>query len=703
MSEEYTDAPNEPGASKPWLDAINEAEKAFQTYQDKCDSIEQVYGKLERLAEAQGDREFQIFWANLEVLRPSMYQRPPQPVVMPRHTDTGEVPRKAAEMLERALEFDVEFDDVHDVMLQVRDDLALTARGVPWVLDNGHVIHVDRRDFLHEPCRKWQECGWVARRAYITRDEGVERFGDVFKDAKREEIGKKRDDDYQSTQKKAQVWEIWSRTEGKVVWVTEGVEDTLDESEPLIDVKGFFPCPRPAYGTVERGTLLPIPDFVYYRDQVDEINELTERISALSENLRMKGFYGAGTSEVGEAIEAAFAQTDNKAILVPVSNFAALGGQSLKDSIIWLPVTEVAQVIEQLVSLRRQLIEDVYEITGLSDIMRGVTDAQETLGAQNLKAQYGSIRVREKQNELVRVALEVIRLKGEIYAETMPAQELAQMAGMQIPSQVQIQQQVQQIMSRAQQAAQQAMQQQVPQEQMQQAKQQVEAQVQELQGQVTIEQVDGLLKNQRLRPFILEIETDSTIAPNEELEKQNRIEMLTAMGGFMGQAMPLLEQAPQAAELMGEMLRFGAGAFRSNREMGQVIDDFVDKMRNAPAGEDNSAEKAKMQVEQQKAQMEAQKMQAETQRHQRELQVREFEAKQKARVAEADAQARQYEVKANAAIKQFELSLKAQEVGIKQDDQALKRQQAEIQAIFDAEELELEKDQKRPVALGDGQ
>jgi len=697
--DQNTDAQNKPGLSKPWLDAINESQKAFQTYFDKCASIEKIYGKLESLADTAGDREFQIFWANLEVLRPSMYQRPPQPVVMPRHTDTGEIPRKAAELLERALEFDVEFDDVHNVMLQVRDDLALTSRGVPWVLDNGHVIHVDRLDFLHEPARKWSECGWVARRAYITRENGVQRFGDDFIDAKTEVMGEKRDDEYQSTQKKAQVWEIWSKTENKVVWVTDGVDTVLDESGPLFDVKGFFPCPQPAYATIERGTLLPIPDFVYYRDQVDEINELTERISALSESLRMKGFYAAGTSDVGEAIETAMAQTNSKAVLVPISNFAALGGTALKDSIVWLPVTEVATVIEQLVMLRRQLIEDVYEITGLSDIMRGVTDAQETLGAQNLKAQFGSIRVREKQNELIRIARDIIRMKGEIYAETMPVEELAQMAGMQLPTDEQIAQQVQQIMQRAEQAAMQAQQsgQQIPPEALQQAQQQIQAQVQKLKQTVTINQIGQLLANQRTRPFSLEIETDSTIAPNEELEKQNRIDLLTAMGGFMGQALPLIEAKPEAAELVGEMLRFGAGAFRSNREMGQVIDDFVEKMKGGTAQPDDGANKAEMA----KVQAEQQRMQADMQIKQQELQLRAQEMQSKQAEAQEAAKVRQYDAQVNAAIKQHELALKAQDMGIKQDAQMLSRQQAEIQNLLDVEELKLERTQQRPVALGD--
>jgi len=679
--DDQTDAPEQPGASKPWLDAIGEAEKAFQVWQEKCDSIDKLYASLTTLAEAKGDREFQIFWANMEILRPSIYQRPPQPVVMPRHSDTGEVPRKAAEMLERVLEYDVESDDLHETLIQVRDDVALAGRGVPWVLDNGQCIHVDRRDFIHEPGRKWQEVGWVARRAYPTLEQGVKRFGDIFRDAKRQEVGNEREDEYQSTDRKAQVWEVWSKTEGKVIWVTEGVDTVLDEQPPLIDVKGFFPCPKPAYSTLERGTLKPVPDFVYYRDQVDEINELTARISALSESLRMKGFYAAGVSEIGEAIEAAMRQTDNKAILVPVSSAAAMGGQALKDSVIWLPVAEVASVIENLIGLRRQLIEDVYEITGLSDIMRGVTEASETLGAQNLKAQFGSIRVREKQNELVRVALDVLRIKAEIYAETYELRDLMIMAGMQFPTQMQVQQAV-------------AQGQQVP------------------PNTVTAEQVQHLLQEQRIRPFALEVETDSTIAPNEQAEKQQRIEFLQAVGQFIGQAAPVVQQQPEMAPFMGELMRFGVGAFRAGRDLGGEIDQFVEQMKAQAqgAGQDQQpspeqikaqAEAQKMQLEGQRAQMEMQVKRAELQLRQQEMQIRAAEMQAKQSEAAANAETRQYDARARAAIKQVELTLKAQELGIKVDDQRLKERMAEIQTLIDMKEIELEREQKRPVRIGD--
>ena len=44
------------------------------------------------------DREFQMFRANLEILKPSVYSRPPAPVVVPRFKDRKELPREASEL-----------------------------------------------------------------------------------------------------------------------------------------------------------------------------------------------------------------------------------------------------------------------------------------------------------------------------------------------------------------------------------------------------------------------------------------------------------------------------------------------------------------------------------------------------------------------------------------------------------------------------
>jgi hypothetical protein len=284
------------------------------------------------MATTHADREYKMFWANLEVLRPAIYARPPVPVVVPRWKDQKELPRKASEVLERALILNFEEIGLDGIMLQVRDDLATVGRGAAWVRletaeggDRNVIDHLDRADFLHEPARSWAEVGWVAKRAWLARHQVRERFGDA---AARSVRLKKPQDGKGETQipdhtaeRKAEIWEIWSRTKGLVVWVSPEVEEVLDIREPYLRLDGFFPCPRPAYATRERRSLIPVPDFYYYRDQLEEINDLTARIAALSNALRLCGFYPGGSGDLAEAIETALQNTSDSARVIPVANF----------------------------------------------------------------------------------------------------------------------------------------------------------------------------------------------------------------------------------------------------------------------------------------------------------------------------------------------------------------------------------------------
>lgn len=673
----------EPESSKAWLNLIEDAERAMLDWQQKSDSIDKQYADLNKLAGVSRDREFQLFWANIQVLGPSIYSRPPVPVVVPRFRNRKPIPRTASEMLERTTNVGFEQEDIDSTMILIRDDLTRLARGCAWIryedkekkgkkAERVCIDHVDRRDWLCSPARKWQEVDWVARRAWMSAEEMEKRFeGDDWKTAAFEVMDRDRKArGNRDPIKKAGVWEIWSKSEDRVVWVTEGVETLLESGEPHLTLDGFFPCPRPAYATVQPGSLVPVPDYVYYKDQIEEINQLTGRIAALSDSLKLKGFYPGG-GEVGDAIEAAMARSDDKSIMVPVANWAAFGGTG--EQIIWLPIDMVAATITGLVELRRSLIDDVYQITGLSDIMRGSTNANETLGAQELKSQYGSIRVRDRQNELVRIARDITRLVAEVMAENFSQKTLEDMSQMELPTDAEIKKQVKALEDQGKQIAA-GVQQQINQAQqdpkmmaqakekpeeaekaLQQIKQQAQEQIGQIQQQVqkigetvTIEQVMKLFKDQRLRPFVLDIETDSTIAPDENAQKQRATEFITSVGGYMGQAFPLVQAMPQSAPLVADMLKYVASQFRAGRELDTTIDEFAENMKAAAShpkpNPEADAAQATVQAEQQRLQMDQQKMQAD-------MQAKQQDGQLKMQQAQADEQRKQQSAQADLQIK----------------------------------------------------
>ena len=656
----------EPKSAAGWLSRIKSAERAFDTYQDKCDRIDQLFGTLERLSNSVRDREFQLFWSNMQVMGPATYARPPKPVVTPKFADRRPVYRVASEFLERCASVSFDLSDINSVMLQVRDDLNIAARGAPWVRYESKadadgpteaicIEHVDRRDFLHEPARKWAEVDWVAKRSWLTRREMRKRFrktsGDAYQTADFSVQSEDRERGSASHASKAGVWEIWCKSEKRVIWVAPGCEKLLDDDKPHLSVSGFFPCPQPAYATVQRRSLIPIPDVLFYQDQLDEISDLTARIHALGRALQVKGFYQGG-GEIGEAIETAMAVEDPGKMLVPVSSMAAFGGGG--EPIMWLPVDMIAQTILSCVELRRQLIDDVYQIIGLSDIQRGSTEAQETLGAQQLKNQNGSARVRDKQNELVRVARDLVRIASEVMVDQFDRKTLIDMAQMDIPTDAEQKRQVEDLKRQAKEAfdaqVQQAMANpeaaQMPPEAQQQAIQQLQQQIMaEIGPQIdtiektpTIDEVMEFLKDNKLRPFVLDIETDSTVFPDEMAEKQSRAEFLGAFSTAAAAITPLLAAGAPGAKLAGGMIKFALGPYRVGRELEGMVDDFVDaapQMAEAMAGGQDDgglaeAQKALADAEMLKAQAQQAKVEADMQGKMQDLQLKTAQAQMKA-------------------------------------------------------------------------
>jgi hypothetical protein len=599
--------------SKAWLNRLLEVETAFEPWNDHCDRIDKLYASLDRLATNANysgrmvrDREFAMFWANCEVIKPSIYASAPIPVVAPKFKDRRPMYQQASEVMERCCHVAFDLTRINDLMLLVRDDLAMNGRGVPWCRYQSkgesryesERVCIDfkgRRDFLHSLSANWREVTWVAAASFLTRGEARKRFrkhsGDEYQRAEYKVNRDSKEVGGTDNRERAAFWEIWSKHEKKVIWVAHGCENILDESAPHLELQNYFPCPKPAYGTLQRGSLVPVPDVMQYKDQLDEINLLTARIHALSDCLEAKGFYPAGGGELQEAVQAAVETHTPGRMLVPIANWAAFGGT--KEIVIWLPIDMIATTITALVALRKQIIEDIYQITGMADIMRGETDPNETLGAQKLKNQYGTTRIRDKQQEMVRVARDLVEITSEIITEKFDSVTMIEMSQTQLPTQDMIKQQIKDLKKETQDAINMAEQQlrQMPPDQaqqalpqIQQAIQQANAEVEKLQQEVTIEQVLHFLRDSRAKSFVMDIETDSTIMADEDGEKQRRTEFIGVLGQLLPQLSTMIQADPATAPFCGEVLKFATAPFRAGRSLDGAIDDLIEQMKQKGAG-----------------------------------------------------------------------------------------------------------------------
>ena len=653
----------EPKSAKAWLNLLEESEDAFENWNSHCDNIDKLFASLERLSSSSSasfnraakQKEFQLFWANCEVIKPAIYAKAPIPVVTPKFKDRRPVYQQASEVMERCCIVAFDLTRINDLMLLVRDDVALIGRGVAWCryegrrngsyYDDHERVCIDfkgRRDFLHSISRNWREVTWVAAASYLTRSEARKRFkkysGDEYQQAEYKVDKESKNVGGADNRERAKFWEIWHKGSRRVVWVSQGCENILDEDDPHLDLQNFFPCPRPAYGTLQRGSLVPVPDVMQYRDQLDEINLLTARIHALSDALECKGFYPAGGAELAEAFQAAVAMHTDGRMLVPIANWAAFGGT--KDIIVWMPIDMISTTITACVMLRKQIIDDIYQITGMADIMRGDTDPNETLGAQQMKAQYGTTRIRDKQQELARVARDLVEITSEIITEKFKGDTIVEMSQTQLPTKKMVEQQLKQIQGQVQQLNQVLLQQPKPQQgqqqppgadphtqQLQQMLQAGQQELQKLQQQPTLDQVLELLKDNRVKSFVLDIETDSTIMADEMAEKAARTEFMQVMGGLMQQLGQLISADPSSATLCGELLKFGTAPFRVGRSLEGAIDEYVEqvKARGGQKGDDptTAQNKTAIQIEQMKDATAKQKIQADAVLKQKELDMQD--------------------------------------------------------------------------------
>jgi hypothetical protein len=680
----------EPTNARVWLDMIIDAERAFEDWHANCDNIDKEYANLERLSSGTRAKEFQMFWANMQVLAPSVYARPPVPVVVPKFKDRRPIFQAASEVAERCAIVAFDLSSIHNSLLLARDDMVLHGRGALWLRherardgkpEKVCIEHKDRRDFLHDPARNWYEVQWVAAASYLTREEARKRFGrysgDAWDTAEYKIDREVRDVGGADDRERAKIWEVWHRGLGRVVWVSEGVDVLLDDAPPHLELQGYFPCPRPAYGTLQPGSLVPVPEVLYYRDQLQELDKLTGRIHALSDAVEVKGFYPSGGNEMADAIEGALRLKSNGRVLVPIKDWAAFGGS--KEVIVWMPIDMIANTINVLVTLRKQIIDDIYQVMGLSDIMRGATDPNETLGAQQLKMQSGSVRIKDKQAEIARLSRECVQITTEIITEKFSDDTIMQMSQTQLPRKaehfMQLQQKQQAFQQQAMQAQQRMQQLQAPPQggspgappgmgmqqggpppgappmqapggpppgadptaEIQAALQQAQSELESFAQKPTYEDVMMFLRSNRARNFVLDIETDSTIQFDEQKEKQSRAEFLQVLAPMLQQVGAMVSALPTLAGFAGEILKFGVAPYRVGRQLDNAIDEAVQTMMAAAGqagqgglggpGDKNDKDTAASDAI--KAQVEREKLQWQTQENEKERQLKIAELQMK--------------------------------------------------------------------------
>jgi len=571
-----------------WLNCISSYDNEFKKWEARTNKIVKRYRDDNRNQNTNETAKFNILWSNVQTLIPAVYARLPKADVSRRFGDNDPVARVASQLIERALDYEIEhYTDFRSTMKHAVEDRFLGGRGVAWVRYEPHVRtqdmpedglqvtedvdeadeygekqvknvmtldgamgeevepqeeieyecaptdYVHWKDFGHSVARTWEEVTAVWRWVYMTKESLAERFGEEMAKKIPLDAGPETNKQYTTQNKdftRAKICEIWDKESGKVFWISKSCPQVLDERDDPLELENFFPCAKPLYATMTSDTLVPVADFVLYQDQATELDILTDRIDGLVKALRVRGVYDASQP----ALQRLLTEGDNNTLL-PVDKWMAFSEKGgLKGSIDLLPLDTLSNALLQCYRARDEIKNQIYEITGISDIVRGQTAASETATAQQIKGQYAGLRLRAMQEDVALFASELFQLKAQVICTKFQPATIMQYAA-----------------ADAMQDADKAL----------------------------IPQALELIKNKPLRSFRIQVDSDSLVQIDENQNKRDRVEFLQAMGGFLSQAVPMGAQAPELVPMLIELVKFGVGAYKKAEPIEGMIDQAMDQLK----------------------------------------------------------------------------------------------------------------------------
>lgn len=590
-----------------WKRELEGATKRERAWLKEADSLFKQYRAGEKRKNA-----FNMLYANTATLRPALYSGAPQPDVRRRFRDADPIGKAVGEVMDRGLTYSIDAYDFNTCAKFDVLDALVTGRGISRIryipsineadvevegdydeLEYEQVIceHVDYRDFRHGYGRTWKEVEWIAFRHTLKKSDIEKKFGEDVADECEYESDREDDDkeaqsdldEFDDDSKTAEFWECWDKEGKRVFFYTKSIKRLVfpvenPDGEPPLTLKDFWPIPCPLQLVEDSSDLVPVPPYMLYKEQADELNAISRQINTVLKGLKLRGIYDSALTELSQLMAAG----DND--LIAVQNAQQYIDKGLDKAIAWLPIDMAAQVLKELYIARETAKQIVYEVSGISDILRGATDASETATAQQLKANYASGRLSAMQKGTEEYCKGLVMIMAEVIAEKFQPETLQKMTGLQFPTTEQ-KQQIQQMAMIEQQKAQAG----------QQAKP-MPPEAQEILSMPTWDDIMAVMRDDMLRNYRVDVETESTLKDAQNQDMAGLREVLTAIVEFIQGIGP----AVQAGAIPVEFVKAMVLSIARRSRMGLDVEDAIEKIKApAPAQQQQDPAAMQKQIEQQ--------------------------------------------------------------------------------------------------------
>lgn len=528
-------------SQKVWLQRISREETTHEKFRNRSRDVEKIFR-----SDPEESVYVPLYWSVVGVEHVGVYSNQPVPDVRPRNDPQNPLYRSIATIIRRGLSYCIDHPSFDKAMHRSIDDfLAMglgtlrvkvdsemsketteepimaeqqTPQGVQQVEVGTRPKQVDvvgdqtiRWEYVPwarfgwEPCNDFKHCGWIYFRHRMTMLQIKKRFGRTISASKDEHD--RQGDPNNWKQSTFDIYEIWDKTKKEVVFMAKGESELIEVREDPLKMLDFWPIPDMMMTNLPSEELIPQADYDYIEHYDRELNRLQERRQNLLEGIKAAGAYDAGVPELKGILEL----EDNQ--MLPIQNMLArmqtAGGA--KEFVWFQPIIEKLQALE-IISQQIQLIKaQVDEILGISDIVRGVTKASETATAQEIKGRWVGVRLTRKRETVIYTVKQMMRMMSQLLVSHITPDNLQRITQMPIT-----------------------------------------------------EEMLGVMQDDMMMQFVIDIESDSTVAKDENAEKQTFQEMLTAVGQFSQAVLPMVQANAMPATVSSAILQAALKPYASH-------------------------------------------------------------------------------------------------------------------------------------------
>ena len=521
-----------------------------------------------------------------------------------------------------------------------------------------------RQVYIDPDIRRWNRCKRLAFEEFYSPREFKKIFGQKAYNDISLQMVKLGEDEAKSKLQSIRVYEYWDEYEKEVLWlaefgtefITPNADYQPDSEESMIDgvslnglynLEKFFPCPPPLMMNQPTDEFWPVPEFYQLVEIFDDIHTIFSRMLALTKSIRARVLFDNNVEGLQASLNEA-AEGDAFGVPNLAQSLQSAGGD-LTSVVQYIPVAPLIEGLNQLYIALEQRLNTVYRLTGTSDMLQGLAQdqTQRTFGERQMTEKYALNQLEQPQRKMAEFVRDNYQLLCEMALQNFKQASLDQYI---IPATLQPEH-----------------------------KERYQAAL-------------GLLKDNQKR-FRIELETDSTIALNEQYDKQMRIELVNTLTQAIEKTADIATSRPELITVELHALKFLIQGFRQGKlfqsEISAAIDAVIQKAQEPQPPAFNKDE-ADNQIAQQELALKAQEIQAVNELKQYEItvnaQLEGAKMAQEDRLTQLSEQLEVYKVQNEAAKSQADTQIAYQKLS---SDVALAQQ--ELSVKHDALMIELQK------------